>query len=364
MMRAIAAGRQGKDTILAIDVLHSTVALTVPARRRERMRSLSAILLAAMGALALLLMASAPALAASRAGKPSEHGGGKGGEAGGGGGGGTEAVPAETGVDISYPQCGTSFPTGQAFGIVGVNGGLANDSNACLGPDPSYAQSELYWASAESIGGVSGQPNASLYVNTADPGNVYNNAPIGDWPTGGEDATYGSCTTESVRLHGRTYTVGENSNACAWQYGYERASYDIGLLASAGNAINGQAPPQPVATAASGYPWWLDVETANSWQSGSEGEAMNVADLQGMVAAFKEAGAVVGVYSTESQWNQITGGTTSSAAGSLYQLPVWIPGASSLEGAVGNCALSSFTGGSAVSLTQWLTGSFDADHHC
>src|SRR5688572_8904768 len=29
------------------------------------------------------------------------------------------------GVDVSYPQCGGPLPTGQAFAIVGVNGGSA-----------------------------------------------------------------------------------------------------------------------------------------------------------------------------------------------------------------------------------------------
>ncbi len=274
-------------------------------------------------------------------------------------------MPAGTGVDISYPQCGTSFPQGQAFGIVGVNGGLANDANACLGPDPGYAQSELYWASAQSIGGVSGQPDASLYINTADPGNVYDNAPIADWPSSGEDATYGSCSTEDVRLRGRTYTVGQNSDACAWQYGYERARYDVSLLTAAADAVNAQSPPTIVGSSAQGYPWWLDVETANTWRSGAEGEAMNLADLQGVVAGLKEAGAsALGVYSTESQWDQITGGASSPSAGSLYQLAVWIPGASSLQAAIANCALRSFTGGSAVSLTQWATSTYDADHYC
>ena len=40
--------------------------------------------------------------------------------------------PLATGNDVSYPQCGKSFPSGQAFGIVGVNDGLANNANPCL----------------------------------------------------------------------------------------------------------------------------------------------------------------------------------------------------------------------------------------
>jgi hypothetical protein len=38
---------------------------------------------------------------------------------------------ASTGYDISWPQCTTSYPANPAFGIVVVNGGLANDANQC-----------------------------------------------------------------------------------------------------------------------------------------------------------------------------------------------------------------------------------------
>jgi len=36
------------------------------------------------------------------------------------------------GNDVSYPQCGKTLPSGQAFGIVAVNEGLANNTNPCL----------------------------------------------------------------------------------------------------------------------------------------------------------------------------------------------------------------------------------------
>jgi hypothetical protein len=92
-------------------------------------------------------------------------------------------VSTPTGNDVSYPQCGHRFPSSPAFGIVGVNGGLANDLNPCLGPSssyPSYATSELYWAVTAATGKTK-QPKASLYVNTADPGNATTAPPS---PTG------------------------------------------------------------------------------------------------------------------------------------------------------------------------------------
>ncbi len=295
---------------------------------------------------ALIVGGATPAFAA----KPTGHGGH--------GGGGTSTL---TGNDVSYPQCGSSLPTSPAFGIVGVTGGLANDLNPCFGPSssyPSYTESELYWAVASSVGGTS-QPKASLYVNTADPGNVYNGTVIADWPTSGS-TPYGSCSTTTVTLASGTYTVGSNSDSCAWQYGYNKATQDASWLGAAAAAVNSQSPPVAVAGTAASYPWWLDVETANTWQSDT---TMNVADLEGMIAGLQAAGAsTVGAYSTSSQWDSITGGT-SSTSGSLYQIPNWIPGARNLSGAQANCAQASFTGGT-VTLTQWFGHPDDGDYAC
>jgi hypothetical protein len=244
-----------------------------------------------------------------------------------------------------------------------VNGGLANDANPCLGPSsayPSYQQAELYWAVAVPTGATS-QPKASLYLNTADPGNVYNGTPIGDWPTTG-NTPYGTCMTTTVTTGTGTHTVGQNSAACAWQYGYNKAAQDISWVSTAASAINSQTPPVTVPAAASSYPWWLDVETQNTWQGGTSGQAMNVADLQGMITALQQAGATtVGAYSTSAQWHAITAGTTSSS-GSLYQIPDWIPGAKTLSGAKANCGLASFTAGRVV-ITQW-SGRPDHDYAC
>ncbi|MGC9154127.1 MAG: hypothetical protein ACP5HZ_00605 [Ferrimicrobium sp.] len=262
-----------------------------------------------------------------------------------------------TGYDISYPQCGESFPSNGAFGIVGINDGLANNLNPCLAPDPSYSQSELYWAYATTSGDTS-QPKVSLYVDTADPGNLYDGDPVADWPTSGT-TPYGTCTTM-----GGASTIGEDSSACAYQYGFNKASQDASWLTKAASAIDSQSPSDPMSTVPGSYVWWLDVETSNTWQSGSSGLTMNVADLQGMIAALEANGVSaggVGVYSTSSQWSTVVGVTT-AASGSLWQLPDWIPGARTLTGAIANCALPSFTGG-VVSVTQWTARS-DGDYAC
>lgn len=328
-------------------------------------RSLSTPLRLTLRALlivALIAGASTPAFAATTAkGKPSgggggTHGGGHGGGGSGGGGGGSTAA---TGYDVSWPQCGSTLPTSTAFGIVGVNDGLANNTNPCLAD-------ELTWA-ANTSNGSAGTPEVQLYVNTADPGNMYNGTPIADWPTSGSAPGYGTCTTTTVKSRGSTYTVGQNSPACAWIYGYDRAGQDAAWLAKATTDLNSQAGTS-LSTNPGDYPWWLDVETGNSWMSDL---SMNIADLQGMIAGFEAAGVgtspnVVGIYSTASQWSQITGlssTSTSADAGNLYGVPVWIPGASNYSGAKANCSQTSFTGGTAVTLTQW-TSTLDNDYVC
>ena len=311
----------------------------------------------------MALTSTAWASAASAA--PGSHGGG--------GGGGSTTVT--TGNDVSYPQCGSTLPSATAFGIVGVNGGLADTPNNCLGTADGLSSSELYWALTTANGSTS-QPKASLYVNTADPGNVYNGTVIGDWPTTSISSDpYGSCTTTTVTLSsGTTTKAGANSPACAWQYGWNMATQDVGWLAAAADAINALSPSTSAPPSPSAYPWWLDVETANTWQSGSTGIEMNVADLQGMVSALQNAGVtttapyyVVGAYSTSYQWGQIVGNTDSPSlygySNNLYQIPDWIPGARSSSGAQSNCSLPSFTGG-AVTVTQWFAHPIDGDVAC
>jgi hypothetical protein len=244
-----------------------------------------------------------------------------------------------TGNDISWPQCGRTFPSGQAFGIVGVNDGLANTLNPCLGPYNGGAPStsELAWAWS-STGGTK-LPKAALYVNTADPG-----PGVADWPRGNTSPAgvdpFGPCE-------------GADSKACAWEYGWDRATQDIAWLSAAAATVG-------VKSAASDYAWWLDVETANTWETGTDGLANNVADLQGMVAAFKAAGASVGIYSTSYQWGVITGGSND---GNLAGLDDWIPGARRQSSAKSNCSLPSFTGG-AVTITQWFSNPYDSDWAC
>jgi hypothetical protein len=229
-----------------------------------------------------------------------------------------------TGNDVSYPQCNGALPKGAAFGIVGVNGGKASTPNPCFA-------TELAWAK-HSAGGTK-QPPAAVYVNTGNPGDVYVTDPtqVSYWPKVG-DNKFGPCT-------------GGNDVACAYEYGKYMAAKD---------AVNVKAVDPTIA-----YTYWLDVETANSWNYDL---TTNEADLEGMVDYFTSIGSTVGLYSTSYQWGQIVG---SVRLGSVLEgKNSWIPGASSLAGAQANCSSAALTAGGQVTIAQYVSRALDYDFSC
>lgn len=237
------------------------------------------------------------------------------------------------GYDVSYPQCGTALPTGQAFGIVGVNGGLATTANSCL-------STQLGWA-WQSVGGTL-QPKAQAYLNTANPGQIRHQ--VTTWPSSGT-SPYGNCN-------------GANNQACSWVYGYQRAQKSVQTF------FEQAATAAGVSTNPGDYVWWLDVETANTWETGgSAALANNRAALEGWTYYLQTvAKANVGLYSTASQWRQIAG--TVPATSSLYTLNSWLPGASTAAGATTNCNASPLVAGGKVTLAQYVSGGFDHDVSC
>lgn len=245
------------------------------------------------------------------------------------------------GYDISFPQCGKRLPSGQAFGIVGVNGGNAATTNPCLAD-------QLKWAN-KSTGGTA-QPNIQLYVNTANPGEVISE--VKTWPTNNTDKT--GFTTANP--HGMC--DGTNSLACSWQYGWNRAvEANIDRFAPAAKTAG-------ISQLASSYTWWLDVETMNTWQvSSADALARNTATLEAMTAYFTSKGAHVGLYSTAYQWNEIVGSTVSSTS-NLNGLPNWRPSGASLANAKANCNVPPLTTGGYISLTQYVQKNLDKNHSC
>lgn len=244
------------------------------------------------------------------------------------------AKPTATplGNDISYPQCGKPLPKTQAFGIVGVNGGLATTTNPCL-------KDQLIWAN-KSIGGTS-QDKIQLYVNTANPGGLNTTS----WPTSGTTPA-GICD-------------GSDSLACAWQYGWNRASEDVNIRFQPA-AMQAGVSPLP-----SSYTWWLDVETVNTWKPPTNdlNTRSNATVLEGMTAYFQSVQGVVGLYSTAYQWGQIVGNSVSTTS-NLNGLKNWRPGGANLSTAKQACTATPLTANGIVVLTQFVSKNLDYDYSC
>lgn len=158
-------------------------------------------------------------------------------------------VSGTTGVDISWPNCTTTIPS-VAFGVVGVTNGTGYSTNPCLAQETAHFS------------------NLSLYANTG----WYNKS------------SYINPTSPKVCAVG-------DSNCLAYNYGYNAGAYAYNAAQSAGVQSS---------------TWWLDVETANTW---NKDVVQNQNSLQGEYDALAARGATtIGAYSTTAQWQSITGG--------------------------------------------------------
>ena len=234
------------------------------------------------------------------------------------------------GFDISYPQCGTSYPSG-SFGIVGVNGGYPfTYYNNCFLSEWAYAQQRT--------------TNPGLYINT------------------GYDPSYTAVDGRHTIADCVTPSTGVRSTSAqqkAWAVGCSEAERSIGW-ASCQNSTN----PSNCSTTVSPTGWWLDVETGNSWcgQAGTNCSdlSLNQYTVQGIVDTLnKRFGAPVGVYSTTYQWKAIVG---SNAV--LGIAADWLAtGVRTQKRAKSYCMTTGFTR-SPIWLVQFLPGSYDADYAC
>jgi hypothetical protein len=250
-----------------------------------------------------------------------------------------DGVPTGTllGNDVSSPQCQGSaagvLPAAPAFAVIGVNGGLANNSNPCFA-------AQLAWAQA-ARGGTK-QPAISFYVNTANPGLA-----ASWWPTSNatQPATAGVARTAVAVPNPYGTCAGASDAACAFVYGYSMALDDASV----------RGVPSPGAQT-----WWLDVEEINSWQPD---KSANRASLEGMAALFSHIGAKVGLYSTPAHWIGIVG--TVKKSSSLYALPSWIAVGPTTEAtATKACGQVALTGGGRVSSIQFVAAGYDYDVSC
>jgi hypothetical protein len=195
---------------------------------------------------------------------------------------GGSVVSGTVGSDISWPQCGTAYPGGYGFGIIGVTGGHPFSSNDCFG-------SEFQWAQATG--------NPQIYINL----------------------DYG------LRQDGPLLCSTDDTGCQAYNYGYDAAQW---ARSYAGSQTGGASDTLGT--------WWLDVETENYW---SDDPDQNSYVIQGALDYLQRvAGRTVGVYSTPWMWGQLAGSF------SPPNTPNWIAGANGLDDA-SKCAASLWPGG-------------------
>jgi hypothetical protein len=210
------------------------------------------------------------------------------------------SIPSSAvGSDISWPQCGTAFPVGYSFGIIGVTGGHPFSGNDCFG-------SEFAWAGATG--------NTQMYINLA-----YGQSQAGPLQCADGDT---GC---------QAYNYGYDSAAWAWQYAHGQTG---GASDSIGN-------------------WWLDVETENYWSDDTD---QNSYVIQGALDYLQRtAGRTVGVYSTSWMWAQLAGSFAPP------NTPNWVAGANGLDD-VGKCGAALWPGGQVWAI-QYLNFDIDLDQN-
>jgi hypothetical protein len=170
-------------------------------------------------------------------------------------------------------------------------------------------------------------------------------------------------STASEGKTGPAGTCAASDKTC-WNYNYGWNAADYAYAAVAND-------PSAGSSVADSSTWWLDIETANLW---SGNKALNNLVIQGAIDSFHRnitypnakpsrstlyigEATVVGIYSYQSAWNQITGGQ------SYATIPAWVTFASSLSEAPSLCSTASFDGGP-VWLVQYPRSTYDQDYAC
>ncbi len=204
------------------------------------------------------------------------------------------------GYDISWPQCGGTYPPPAPVAVVGVNGGSAFSTNPCF-------SSEAAW----------GGGNLSVYVNL--------NSPQGSNASEWGHGPAGNCALGDL-------------NCESFNYGFNTAEASIQSAFVAGHGSR---------------TWWLDIETGNYWTSDTQANDQVIA---GALTAIQGSGYSAAIYSTNYQWGQIAGIYVPS-------VPVWYPTGVATSTPFHWCSTRSFAGGP-VYLVQDAAGAFDGDYSC
>jgi len=134
---------------------------------------------------------------------------------------------------------------------------------------------------------------------------------------------------------------GNDTGCMAYNYGYNAAVASVRSASSMG---------------VSAGVWWVDVETANHWDTN---QFNNSRTVQGTLDALTQNGVVAGIYSTGYQFGLIAG---SYAPG----VPIWVATGDGQASAVEYCNGAHSFGGGTAWLTQFGTAGvpIDQDYDC
>lgn len=210
----------------------------------------------------------------------------------------TEGIPGKRGQDKPMP------PRTSRFVLLGLTNGPAFHPNPCLARQVAWVRRHR-------------MPAAAYAVTTAPfPRELRRYGALGPFP---------GSTAE-----GRLANVG-----------FRQARFNLATMRAAGLA-------SPVV--------WIDVEDS-SLRVWPRTPRRNRQVVRGLLRGYRQAGLLVGFYSTPSLWAEILGDAT-------YGLPEWrSAGGTSRAAARGRCVTGSFQGGAAV-LAQWWVPAKDFDIAC
>ena len=222
------------------------------------------------------------------------------------------------GRDVGWPNCppGLGIPSRRTLGkpmpsagaryvLIGLTNGPAFYPNPCLRDQVAYARARHLWTSAYAVV---------------------------TYPTPAQLATYGGAGPRPrAGLPGQLFDTG-----------WAQARQNLAVMRAAG-----LRPPTV----------WVDVEPVRPPAPWSTDTTANRAVLEGSMAAYRDAGLQVGVYSTPYLWRSVVGDVD-------YGLPEWrAAGLTSRQRALAACAGEDVQGGRAV-IGQWTDGDEDFDVLC